>query len=64
MNKFNKNDKVLAPNPSMVGIVNYVMTIEPPNWQKDGVTTYKYNISFPSIGSQYDFDEKDLKYEH
>ena len=61
MNKFNKRQKVITTKtPTQVGVVNYVITIELPAW-KGGGTNYKYNVNFPSIKSDYDFDEENLK---
>jgi len=61
MNKFNINDLVIVPQPTMVGRVNSVITISPPQWKQDEPTTYKYEVFFPSITFTQTFEEEQLK---
>lgn len=60
MNKFNVDDLVVVPQPTMVGRILYVITIEPPKWKQDEQTSYRYEVLFPSLKSTQTYDEEQL----
>lgn len=61
MNKFNVDDLVVVPQPTMVGKIRSVITISPPQWKQDEPTSYRYEVFFPSIKVIQTFDEEQLK---
>lgn len=61
---FEIGDRVRVVNGfSPVGIVRNVIRVAPPRWQEDGVEQVSYNVSFPTIGTQSNIPEENLRLE-
>jgi hypothetical protein len=64
MMSFEIGDRVSVVNRfSPVGIVRNVIRVSPPRWQEDGVEQVSYNVFFPTIGTQSNITEENLRLE-
>ena len=60
---FEIGDRVRARNRPCIGIVRNIIRTPPPRWQEDGVEQISYNVLFPTIQSQSNFNETELTLE-